>query len=41
MAIRAQPGELDGAEVELFADRHTQHAEHQPDGEQQREGDGG
>ena len=36
---RAQPGELHGVELQLLADRHAQHAQHQPDGEQQGEGD--
>ena len=40
-AIARQPGELHRVEVELVFDRHAEHAEHQPDGEQQGEGDGG
>jgi hypothetical protein len=33
-----QPGELHRVQLELAFDGHAQHAHHQPDGEQQREG---
>jgi hypothetical protein len=38
---RSQPVELSGGESELAADRPSEHAEHQPDGEEQRESSGG